>query len=98
MQGQKRIGVAGATGRVGRHTVDVLESAGHDVVPISRSSGVDIITGEGLAAALQGVDSIIDAAVGGYGAAKLAHEQAATAGPIPAQRCAPRSSTSSWNS
>jgi uncharacterized protein YbjT (DUF2867 family) len=62
MQPRRRIAVAGATGRVGRHIVDVLEAAGHDVVPMSRSSGVDVVTGEGLAEALAGVESIIDAA------------------------------------
>ena len=124
-----RIAVAGATGRVGRHVVDVLREGGHDVVAMSRSNGVDVITGDGLAAALEGVDSIIDTATGpspeqaaateffttatrnlgeegakagvrrlvvvsiigtdrataGYGAAKLAHERAALAGPIPAR-------------
>jgi uncharacterized protein YbjT (DUF2867 family) len=32
----RKIAVAGATGRVGGHVVDVLEAAGHDVVRISR--------------------------------------------------------------
>jgi uncharacterized protein YbjT (DUF2867 family) len=50
-----KIAVAGATGRVGRHVVDVLEERGHDVVGISRSLGVDVVTGEGLAEALTGV-------------------------------------------
>jgi uncharacterized protein YbjT (DUF2867 family) len=120
-----RIAVAGATGRVGRHVVDVLGERGHDVVAISRSNGVDVITGDGLAAALAGVEVVIDTATGpspeqaaatgffttatqnlkragvqklvvvsiigtdkytaGYGAAKLAHERAALAGPIPAR-------------
>lgn len=62
MQERRKIAVAGATGRVGRHTVDVLEEAGHDVVPMSRSTGVDVVTGEGLSEALTGVDSIVDAA------------------------------------
>ncbi len=57
-----KIAVTGATGRVGRHVVDVLEAQGHDVVPISRSSGVDVITGEGLAQALAGVETVVDAA------------------------------------
>jgi uncharacterized protein YbjT (DUF2867 family) len=114
---------------VGRHVVDVLNRGGHDVVAISRSNGVDVITGEGLAAALQGVEVIIDTSTGpspeqgpateffltatrnleeegvkagvqklvvvsiigtdpsagGYGAAKMAHERAALAGPIPAR-------------
>ena len=59
-----RIAVAGATGRVGRQTVDVLHEGGHDVVAISRSNGVDVITGDGLAAALEGVEVVIDAATG----------------------------------
>src|SRR2546423_14694704 len=59
-----RIAVAGATGRVGRHVVDVLNEGGHDVVAISRSNGVDVITGEGLAAALAGVEVIIDTSTG----------------------------------
>src|ERR687892_565708 len=62
MQERRKIAVAGATGRVGRHTVDVLEEAGHEVVPMSRSAGVDVVTGEGLREALAGVDSIVDAA------------------------------------
>jgi uncharacterized protein YbjT (DUF2867 family) len=62
MQQPRKIAVAGATGRVGRHTVEVLEEAGHDVVPMSRSTGVDVVTGEGLSEALTGVDSIIDTA------------------------------------
>jgi nucleoside-diphosphate-sugar epimerase len=37
MQSARKIAVTGATGRVGRHVVDVLEDRGHDVVPISRS-------------------------------------------------------------
>jgi uncharacterized protein YbjT (DUF2867 family) len=122
-----KIAVAGATGRVGRHVVDVLESDGHDVVSISRSTGVDVISGRGLAEALSGVEAVVDAATGpspeeraateffttaarnlqetgartgvkrivvvsiigcdrfsaGYGAAKVAHEQAHFTGPIP---------------
>jgi uncharacterized protein YbjT (DUF2867 family) len=62
MQASRRIAVAGATGRVGLHVVDVLEGRGQDVVPIARSVGVDVITGEGLAEALAGVDTVIDAA------------------------------------
>lgn len=59
-----RIAVAGATGRVGRHVVEVLGTGGHDVVPISRSHGVDVISGEGLAQALKGVECVVDAATG----------------------------------
>jgi uncharacterized protein YbjT (DUF2867 family) len=59
-----KIAVAGASGRVGPHLVDVLAERGHEVVPISRTHGVDVITGEGLAEALVGVDSVVDATTG----------------------------------
>jgi uncharacterized protein YbjT (DUF2867 family) len=59
-----RAAVAGATGRVGRHVVDVLQESGHEVVAMSRSTGVDVITGDGLAGALAGVECVIDAATG----------------------------------
>src|SRR6266480_8106054 len=61
---QAKIAVAGATGRLGRHVVGVLGAAGHKVVPISRSAGVDVITGDGLAEALKDADAIIDVASG----------------------------------
>jgi uncharacterized protein YbjT (DUF2867 family) len=64
MQAPRKIAVAGATGRVGRHVVDVLEAAGYDVAAISRSNGVDVITGDGLAKALTGAEGIIDVATG----------------------------------
>jgi uncharacterized protein YbjT (DUF2867 family) len=57
-----KVAVAGGTGRVGRHTVDALTEQGHDVVTMSRSTGVDIFTGEGLDEALAGVEAIVDAA------------------------------------
>jgi uncharacterized protein YbjT (DUF2867 family) len=64
METRRKIAVAGATGRVGRHVVDALEAGGHDVVAMSRSSGVDVVTGEGLAEALEGVEAVVDAATG----------------------------------
>src|SRR6266511_1056959 len=64
MQAHRKFAVAGATGRVGRHVVDVLEERGYDVVAISRSGGVDVVTGEGLTEALAGVETVIDAATG----------------------------------
>ena len=62
MNGHAKIAVAGATGRVGRHVVDVLEERGREVVRISRSHGVDVVTGEGLPEALAGVETVIDTA------------------------------------
>src|SRR5262245_20844524 len=57
-----KIAVVGATGRVGSHLVEILGQRGHDVVSIARSQGVDVVSGEGLDAALAGVETIIDAA------------------------------------
>ena len=59
-----KIAVAGATGRVGRPVVEILEARGHEVVPISRSTGVDLVTGHGLAEAMAGIASVIDVATG----------------------------------
>jgi uncharacterized protein YbjT (DUF2867 family) len=56
-----RIAVAGATGNIGSLTVAALERAGHEVVRVSRAAGVDLSTGEGLDAALAGVDAVVDA-------------------------------------
>ena len=59
-----RIAVAGATGNIGAHTVAALERDGHDAVRISRSLGVDLLTGDGLDDALAGVDALVDATNG----------------------------------
>ncbi|WP_273732628.1 SDR family oxidoreductase [Mycolicibacterium septicum] len=56
-----RIAVAGATGNIGARVVAALLGAGHEVVAISRSNGVDLSTGEGLDAALAGVRAVVDA-------------------------------------
>ena len=74
MPAPKKIAVAGATGRVGRHVVDLLEAGGHDVVSMSRASGVDVVTGDGLEATLAGVECVIDTATG-----SSPDEEAATA-------------------
>lgn len=55
-----RIAVAGGTGTVGRHVVDKAQEAGHEVVVLSRSQGVDVAGGAGLDEALSGVDAVID--------------------------------------
>jgi uncharacterized protein YbjT (DUF2867 family) len=58
----QKIAVTGATGRLGSHLVEILEQRGHDVVPIARSTGVDVVSGEGLDEALAGAETIIDTA------------------------------------
>jgi len=56
-----RIAVAGGTGRIGRLVVAELGSRGHQAVSLSRGEGVDLRSGDGLAARLAGVDAVIDA-------------------------------------
>ena len=41
MAEQSKVAVAGATGRLGRPLVEVLEQGGHEVVAMSRATGVD---------------------------------------------------------
>ena len=55
-----KIAVIGATGTAGRKVVEHINAAGHEAVEISRSTGVDITTGEGLEAALAGAEEAID--------------------------------------
>lgn len=53
-----KIAVAGGTGTVGTHVVEVARSRGHDVTVLSRSNGVDLVSGEGLD--LTGIDAVVD--------------------------------------
>jgi uncharacterized protein YbjT (DUF2867 family) len=55
-----RIAIAGASGRIGSLAVAALERAGHQPVPVSRSTGTDARTGAGLAEALEGASAVID--------------------------------------
>ncbi len=55
-----KIAVIGASGLIGTKLVERLTADGHEVVAASRNTGVDVLTGEGLANALAGADSLID--------------------------------------
>ena len=55
-----RIVIVGATGLIGTRLVDILQAAGHDIVPASPSTGVNTVTGEGVAAAFSGADVVVD--------------------------------------
>jgi len=55
-----KITVMGATGLIGAQVVELLTAAGHDVTAAARSSGVDAVTGDGVAAALHGTDAVVD--------------------------------------
>jgi uncharacterized protein YbjT (DUF2867 family) len=55
-----KITVIGASGLIGTKVTDLLSADGHDVVAASRGSGVDVLTGDGLAEALSGADALVD--------------------------------------
>lgn len=55
-----KVAVAGGTGTVGRYVVDEARARGHEVVVLTRSSGADLIAGDGLVERLSGVDAVID--------------------------------------
>lgn len=57
-----KIVVIGGTGLIGSKVVSKLNEHGHVAVPASPASGVDILTGEGLAEVLSGADVIVDVA------------------------------------
>ena len=55
-----KIVVIGGSGLIGRKLVANLRERGHDVAPASPSSGINTLTGEGLAAAMMGTEVIVD--------------------------------------
>jgi uncharacterized protein YbjT (DUF2867 family) len=57
-----KIVVIGGTGLIGRQVVANLRSLGHEAVPASPASGVNTLTGGGLAEVLQGAQSVVDVA------------------------------------
>src|SRR3954452_23158152 len=56
------IGVIGGTGLIGTKLVSILRHEGHEVLPASPSTGVNTLTGEGLAGALAGAAVVVDVA------------------------------------
>jgi uncharacterized protein YbjT (DUF2867 family) len=55
-----KIIVIGGSGRVGANVVQRLAAQGHEAVPASPSTGVDTITGAGLADVMAGADVVVD--------------------------------------
>jgi uncharacterized protein YbjT (DUF2867 family) len=55
-----KIVVIGGSGRVGANVVRRLAALGHDPVPASPATGVDTITGQGLAEVMAGADVVVD--------------------------------------
>ncbi len=54
--------VIGGTGLIGSKVVSIFRERGHEVVSASPSSGVNTLTGEGLAEALTGAQVVVDVA------------------------------------
>lgn len=57
-----KIVVIGGSGLIGTKAVSILRERGHDVVAASPSTGVNTLTGEGLAEALAGAEVVVDVA------------------------------------
>ena len=55
-----KIAVIGGTGLIGSQVVKILKSRGHAAVPHSTSSGVDLLSGQGLPEALNGADAVVN--------------------------------------
>ncbi|MDW5594235.1 SDR family oxidoreductase [Conexibacter stalactiti] len=55
-----KIVVIGGSGRVGSNVVRRLAALGHDAVPASPDTGVDTISGDGLADVMAGADAVVD--------------------------------------
>ncbi len=55
-----KITVIGGSGLIGKQLVKILRGKGHEVVPASPSTGVNTLTGEGLAAAFAGAAVAVD--------------------------------------
>jgi uncharacterized protein YbjT (DUF2867 family) len=62
MNNKMKIVVIGGSGLIGTKLVSNLRKRGHEVVAASPSSGVNTITGEGLAEALEGAQVVVDVA------------------------------------
>ncbi|WP_315831636.1 SDR family oxidoreductase [Bradyrhizobium prioriisuperbiae] len=57
-----KIVIIGGTGLIGSKTAERLRKHGHDVIAASPNTGVNTITGEGIAEALKGAEVVIDLA------------------------------------
>ena len=57
-----KIVVIGGSGLIGKKLGNILRQRGHEVVAASLSSGVNILTGAGLAEALTGAQVVVDVA------------------------------------
>ncbi|MER7441731.1 SDR family oxidoreductase [Micromonospora avicenniae] len=55
-----KIAVIGGTGLIGSQVVKILNASGHEAVPHSPSTGLDLISGKGLSEALTGANVVVN--------------------------------------
>jgi uncharacterized protein YbjT (DUF2867 family) len=55
-----KVAVIGGTGLIGSQVVDILAATGHEAVPHSPSTGLDLLSGAGLPEALEGADVVVN--------------------------------------
>jgi uncharacterized protein YbjT (DUF2867 family) len=55
-----KIAVIGGTGLIGSQVVKMLNAGGHEAVPHSPSTGLDLLSGHGLTGALRGADVVVN--------------------------------------
>jgi uncharacterized protein YbjT (DUF2867 family) len=55
-----KIAVIGGTGLIGSQVVKILNASGHEAVPHSPSTGLDLLSGRGLPEALQEADVVVN--------------------------------------
>jgi uncharacterized protein YbjT (DUF2867 family) len=55
-----KIAVMGGTGLIGSQVVRILNASGHEAVPHSPDSGVDLLSGRGVPEALNGADVVVN--------------------------------------
>jgi uncharacterized protein YbjT (DUF2867 family) len=55
-----KIAVIGGTGLIGSRAVKILSALGHEAVPHSPSTGLDLLSGQGLAEAVTGTDVVVN--------------------------------------
>jgi uncharacterized protein YbjT (DUF2867 family) len=55
-----KIVIIGGSGLIGKKLGNLLRQAGHEAVPASPSTGVNTITGQGLAEVLKGAEAVVD--------------------------------------
>ncbi|MDI1436687.1 SDR family oxidoreductase [Polyangium sorediatum] len=55
-----KVVVFGGSGLIGKKLCGILRAKGHEVIPASPSTGVDILSGAGVAEALRGAEVVVD--------------------------------------